>query len=80
VNRNLNKAFRKTKNGTFGWYCGYSIYTEKRFHGGYYCRITRGKYFGVSEGFSGSYLKTLHKVKTWVKQKVNANQLQRLSP
>lgn len=78
MNRNLNKAFSKTKYGTFGYYCGYRIYTEIRPHGGYYCRITYGSRFIASEGFHGTYLKTLAKVKTWAKEKTNANRLQRI--
>jgi hypothetical protein len=67
MNTNINKAFKKTNTGNyFGYYLGFYIYTYKRPHGKWCCRIGRKGDWMYSEGYHGTYLSSLKKVKEWV--------------
>lgn len=61
---------QKTKRGYFCRYRGYWIVIWKRPHGKYACIIGRGNKPLHSEGYFGTYLSNLAKVKSWVKEKI----------
>jgi hypothetical protein len=68
MNININKAFKKTAAGNyFGWYFGFYVFTFKRPHGKWCCRIGRNGEWLYAEGYHGTYFGSLKKVKDWVK-------------
>ena len=74
MNRNFNNAFKRTPRGNYFGYCnGYYIYTFKRPHGSWSCRIGRKGKWIWSEGYFGTSLKTLAMAKRWSKFRVVPN-------
>lgn len=71
MNSNLNKAFKKNSAGNyFGYYLGYYIFAFKRPHGRWSCRIGRKGEWLWSEGYFGTSLPNLSRVKDWIRSKI----------
>lgn len=67
----MNKAFKKTKRGNyFGYYKGHYVFTYKRPHGSWCCAIGRKGEWVYAEGYFSTSLRTLSKVKEYIKQKL----------
>ena len=63
--------FKKTKAGNyFGYYKGHYVSTYRRPHGKWCCMIGRKGLWLYSEGYFGTSLSNLKKVKDWIKEKI----------
>lgn len=71
MNKNFNKALKKTSAGNYFGYChGYYIFIFKGMHGGYTARIGRKGKWIWSEGYHGTSLPKLADAKQWAKFRV----------
>ena len=62
---------KKTTAGNyFGYHKGHYLFIYKRPHGKWCCRIGRGGHWLFSEGYHGTFLRTLSKAKKWAIDKL----------
>lgn len=62
---------KKTKAGNyFGYHKGHYIFIYKRPHGKWGCRVGKGGVCLFSEGYHGTYLKTVREAKIWAADKL----------
>lgn len=73
MNTNINKAFKKTTNGYFGYYRGYYMSAFLRGHGHWACRIGKGGQWLWIQGYFTSCLKNMKEVKRWAKQQIKTD-------
>jgi hypothetical protein len=63
---------KKTKAGNyFGYYKGHYVFTYKRPHGKWSCRIGKKGEWLWFEGYHSTYLTSLAEAEIWVKSKLN---------
>ncbi len=71
MNRNFNKALKKTSRGNyFGYYFGFWIFIFMRPHGKWCCQIGKKGKCLWSEGYFGTSLPKLSNAKRWSKRRI----------
>jgi hypothetical protein len=75
-------TLRKLPTGNYkGYHMGHYFFIFKRPHGKWCCRIGKGGEWLYQEGYHGTFLHNLKKVKGWAKDKITRHcQLNRLIP
>lgn len=68
--------FKKTTAGNYlVYYKGYYIFSFKKPNKSYACRIGKDGKWMWTEGYFGTYLKTIDDVKRWAKSKIDTQTL-----